>query len=152
MCYCLGRRAGNYSSRQTHQFSSIRQHSTTCKGSRNSFTNDVCISIVFLVFIGIKIYVFQLYFLYLQELKAQLNSLLEQKIANPLLDFSSGTHSSKLIQAIIELICNEDTSQIQHFPNIKGQGYSLGLRHHDRYFHYPDGDSEDEGHDDSKFQ
>ena len=96
---------------------------------------------------------YSIVFLYFQELKAQLNSLLEQKIANPLLDFSSGTHSSKLIQAIIELICNEDTSQVQHFPNVNEQAYLCGLRRHsDRYFQYPDSDSEDEKYDDTKFQ
>lgn len=75
--------------------------------------------------------------------------MLEQKIANPLLDFSSSTHSSKLIQAIIELICNEDTTQVMHFPNEKEQQFiSKYDRHSGRYFHYPDSDSEDDEHGD----
>ena len=83
--------------------------------------------------------VFKLYF---QELKAQLNSLLEQKIANPSLDFSSTMYSSKLIQAIIELICNEDTTQVQHFPIEKEREIN---RHTGRYFHHAmDSDSDDD--------
>lgn len=75
----------------------------------------------------------------------QLNSLLEHKIANPLLDFPSSMHSSKLIQAIIELICNEDTTQVQHWPNQREQEQiSKYHRHSGRYFHYPDSDSEDD--------
>ena len=64
-----------------------------------------------------------------------------------MLDFSSSVHSSKLIQAIIELICNEDTSQVQHFPYEKEQP-----RHGLRYFHYPvDSDSDDDDkHDKTK--
>ena len=63
-----------------------------------------------------------------------------------MLDFSSSVHSSKLIQAIIELICNEDTSQVQHFPYEKEQP-----RHGSRYFHYPvDSDSDDDKHDKTK--
>ena len=82
--------------------------------------------------------------MYFQELKTQLNSLLEQKIANPLPDFSSTVHSSKLIQAIIELICNEDTTQVQHFPN----EISKRIHHAGRYFQYQDSDSDDEEHGD----
>ena len=75
-----------------------------------------------------------------------MNSLLEQKIANPSLDFSSSIHSSKLIQAIIELICNEDTTQVQDFPIEKEREFS---HHAGRYFHHAlDSDSDDDEHGD----
>jgi len=57
-------------------------------------------------------------------LKIQLNSLLEQKIANPSLEFSTTPHGSKLIQAIIELICNEDTSQFSQQDEQDQQYYA----------------------------
>ena len=91
----------------------------------------------------------------MQELKIQLNSLLEQKIANPSLDFSSNVHSSKLIQAIIELICNEDTSQVQHYPDGREQKLTPKYDHHGgRYFHYPleDSDSDSDECDDKTKQ
>ena len=52
-------------------------------------------------------------------------------------------YSTKLIQAIIELICNEDTTQVQHFPNEREQEFASKYhRHSGRYFHYPDSDSD----------
>lgn len=61
------------------------------------------------------------------------------------MDFSSNMYSTKLIQAIIELICNEDTTQVLHFPNEGEMGFiSKDSRHSRRYFHYPDSDSDDE--------
>lgn len=50
-------------------------------------------------------------------------------------------YSSKLIQAIIELICNEDTSQVQHFPIEKEIELN---RHAGRYFHHALDSDEDE--------
>ena len=57
-------------------------------------------------------------------MKIQLNSLLEQKIANPSLEFSTTSRGSKLIQAIIELICNEDTSQFSQQDEQDQQYYA----------------------------
>jgi len=81
----------------------------------------------------------------------QLNSLLEQKIANPSLEFSTTPHGSKLIQAIIELICNEDTSQFQqddldqqyYADNQQDEDYPADQEYYQGQDYYP---SHDQGY------